>query len=301
MNILPLILGFIIIFTCLAAPFFKRARSLETTKTQIRAFGEVERSLMNEIEKRAYDKAPKDTSKTPSHNDSPPPLPRKQGDRRLFNPRVEQGKFNLALLLVTPNPKESPFYPVALEFLHVLYGHLPKFPYDALLAEMATTLLALKQNPNKQEITLYSLFPKDKNLQKTYYQILKGTSVYTPGKEGVPPLGEYVTCNLSQRKPSVNIVFASHPLLQALFPKKIAEDILEIEAKKRAEDPKFAALKKQDFQKIFLRSPKIAPLEPYFDFSARIPAKETVNRQHPKNGLSMRKKIPITVEKKEKM
>lgn len=289
MNILPLILSFLIIFSCLMTPFLKRARTFVITETSFEAFSATHQHLINGTEKRAFEKQTKEKPVRGKKNKG------RKGSPRFFNPRPEKGKFNLELLLTTPNPKESPFYPVAVNLLNQLYGHLPSFEAEPLLKEMLGTLTTLKNDPScEQAPCLNDLFPKNSKLKKTYYQLLRGTNTFIPNQQGIPPLGEFMTCVRTDSKPLLNFVFASPELLAALFNKAIAEKIIELE-KVEDEDGRIlcASLSKQQLKELLSgkANTALARFESSLDFSKKIPRKEAIVRKDKRTSLIMKKKL----------
>lgn len=126
-------------------------------------------------------------------------------------PLIQEGKLDHPVL-----------YELAAKLIRTFYQPLfPKekrFEYEFLDHLLSS---AKKSNQNEKVFALEKVMLLDPEMQKIYYKMLKGTKRWNlDAAIGFPPLGEYVTAELSQGK---ICLFHAHPdLLTVIFNPKMA-------------------------------------------------------------------------------
>lgn len=279
MNILPLVVTFLIIFSCFAATFLKELKSFALIERALDGYHRTESALNNAIAQRAYKRikrAQKVTSSTQKTSTSAKQIVSK----REFFPPLEDSKFHLAPLLTYEGEIAGhPLYKPFTELLRLLYQNclFKQEKNPEKLAELLTEGLLKKAKKSPDADLLAALCPDDPRLQKIYYKMLKGTNQYSRST-GIPPLEHFLS--LADGEKAIHIGFASPLLLEALFGEKITAHILEFEKKKAAETEKPYYFSKQDLQPILTNAPGstsvLTLLEPYLNDAKQFKKREVI-------------------------
>lgn len=297
MNILPLVLGFILVFASLSLTFLKEAQSISIAERSIDAAFRIETQLHNRIALRNYLSAAH-VRKTPA----------KEGNKRKnfycclrsLTPPIEASKLNISSLFdpTIVDLHSHPIYAMTAELIRTLYEGLPlvseqgergweKKLLDAMIAKG-------KKIPKPQRLS--DLFPEDEKLHEVYYKMLKGTNQYTASgdKRGIAPLGHFLSIEPGEKENTFCFSFASFPLLEAAFGKRIADQILLSEKKHWEESGKQHLSSKEELQELLAQgsAPDLfSQLEPYLSFQKKIPKKCQIAGQDVATGLVMTREI----------
>jgi hypothetical protein len=224
MNILPLILAFLLIFSALSVGFIRgRKESCVAEKCAARFF-QTSRCALNRVAERGYrkvkvDAPPKTVTTEKKGAKRPPPA-----IVRTSTPPLETSKLNLTPLLdLETDPKRHPLYEIAAQLLRLLYD-------ESLLKEDREYALLDAFCAQEKVETLMDLYPKEAGLQPLFYKMFKGTHTYRLDKrQGIPPFGDFFTLG---KQSAIHFSFASPILLEALFGKTLRAKILAEEKKK---------------------------------------------------------------------
>lgn len=228
MNILPLILAFLLIFSALSVGFIRgQKESLVANKCATR-FYQTSRSALNRVAAKSYRKIKVDappktvTTEKKGVKKAPPAI------ERTSTPPLEASKLNLTPLLdLETDPKRHPLYEIAAQLLRLLYDE------SVLKGEMEYALLDAFCAKEKVE-SVVDLYPKEAALQPLFYKMLKGTHTYRlDKKQGIPPFSDFFTLG---KQSAIHFSFASPLLLEAIFGKKLRAKILAEEKKKAQKD-----------------------------------------------------------------
>lgn len=298
MNILPLIIGFIIVFSCLSINFFKEAQIISIAERSIDAAFRIENQLHNRLELRQYlQKANVRNRNSKAKNKAQHPY----YSLRAITPPIEESKLNISVLFdeATIDVHQHPIYPIAAELIRTLYEGsclIPEATARGWEKVMLDAMIAKgKGLPEREKLT--DLFPDDPSLQATYYKMLKGTNQYRlgNGNKGIAPLGNFLSVDPEKKEKTIHFCFASIPLLEAVFGKKISGEILSKEKSEREATGKIYFSSKEDLQEQLLQDPLAAnllvQLEPYFSFHKQLPRKRQIAGKDATTGLVITREI----------
>ncbi len=298
MNILPLIIGFILVFSCLSATFLKEARSISVAERSLSASFRIETQLHNRLALRSYtSKANVKRSKSTNSKKKKRPY----YSMRAINPPIEASKLNISPLFdaAVIDVHHHPLYPIAAELIKTLYEGSSLLPEKAPKDWEKVMLDAMiaKGKKGSQRERLSDLFPDDSTLNTTYYKMLKGTNQFELGakKKGIAPLGNFISLSPEKKENAIQFCFASVPLLQAAFGLKITDKLLSEEKKRWGETGKSYFSSKEDLQEQLLQDPVLAnlliQLEPYISYRKQIPRKNQIAGSDNTTGLVITREI----------
>lgn len=291
MNILPMVLTFIFIFSFIATTLMREHKSYSLIETTRSGYQRTERQVNSAIVRKAY---LKDTYKKGDQKESEP-TKKAQGyvSKRTLFPPSDNTKFNLtALIKYDGELKLHPLYEPLAEFLRLLYQerlfaheeNREKIEY-ALIEEMVAKARRIGEVEQMSQ-----LFPENPQLKKTFYKMLKGTNQYNR-EQGFPPL-EHFFC-VGKTNKAFSLSFASPLLLEALYGTEISLGMLKLEQDKWEESKKYYFFSKEDFQPFQLKFPAVTSLitaiDPYIDYSKRLTKREQAGARDPATGISVEK------------
>ncbi len=294
MNILPLVIAFLTIFACITVSFLREAKSFSLIETTIHGYNRTDRAVSNAIVRKSYRKIKVETN--PKKETEPKKvLKQNYHSMREFYPPLESSKFHLGPLLKAEGDlKQHPLYEPLAQLFRLLYGKClfknqdksEKLEYH-LIEEIVKNA---KKMPNSENLA--ELYPEDPHLQKIYYKMLKGTNNYTQDV-GIPPLEHFVSLEKSEK--AVVLGFASPLLLEALFGKEVASEILNLERKKWSESNNYYYFSKEDFQLVFNKSPNKASLltvlDSFLDYSKQFETRSQIGGRDRITGIGVEKEI----------
>lgn len=295
MNILPVVVAFLVILSCINATFFRDTKSFHLLEQTIRGYQRAERALSNTIAQRAYKKVKAEpTAKTQKGDKQTQPNVKFTSRRSLFPP-LENSKFNLTpLILASGECKLHPLYEPLAELLRKLYAtkvfqkynNSEKLPYR-LIDEIVKKARKLSTVDD-----LAQLYPDDPMLQQVYYKMLRGTNQYKNG-EGFPPLKHFLSLNKSEK--AISLSFSSPPVLEALFGTQMAAEILKLEREKWNSSQKYYLLTKEDLQPLLMKNPAkssvFTALDTYLDYSKQFAQRTEVGGKDKITGITVEKRL----------
>jgi hypothetical protein len=292
MNILPLILVALLIFSCLCTSFMKEIKGQFVIESSLEGFRKTERVVRNRFAKRSYARIK--TEQTKSHS-SLPKAASPFYSRRTPLPPAENSKLNLTpLLSCKTEPKRHPLYEIAASLIKELY-QVPLFSRQKAPEGIEYTLLDawIKQARNVKELESFSaLYPEAADLKKLHYKVLKGTNQYDPATHvGIPPLSDFFSLE-KEKSPAIHFTFASLPLLKALFQEDLAIEILKEEKKKWEKTGTISSLTKEELNALFINDTKcntlLTSLEPYINYTSQITSRKAITGKDPRTGITVR-------------
>lgn len=254
MNILPLVFSFLLIFSLFSHVLMRNALSFSSSKKNFCEHLIAKQHLRSKWECRKYalygKKENKPSPKPTSRPKSPKTSLAKPKTSHRLDPQYNE-KWNLSHLIQSPKP--IPYLDSCCEkFLEILYGHTP-FWQAAIKQQpdLAKRLIdAFKQKKAVKPEELSTLFPEDPSLQKVFYKMLKGSSLYDlKKKEGYPPLEDFF-CLHPKDKKTLRLPQASYYAIEALLGKEIAQHILELEGKKQQTTGRALSITKQEISSL---------------------------------------------------
>lgn len=297
MNLLPLVIGFILIFSYFSASFLQEARLVAVTDRSLKSAERLGSMLHNARVRRQYTQiaqAPSQNNKSSSQRKL------RYFSRRTLQPSIEYAKLNLMPLMDPQlvDPQKHPLYPIALGLIHFLYARSPSIVSNEKAGWEQQLLDALihkgREHPSPH---LADLTPNNPRLQKIYYKMLRGTQYYDLSLlRGIPPLTEFVTLEEDKKENSIYFCFASPPLLIAIFGEKMAQKILSHEQTQWEINHHYHLTSKQEFEAFLMQDPAIAQrfntLQPYLNFQQKLPKKTALKAQDQKTGLTLVQPLP---------
>ena len=277
MNILPMVVSFLLIFSFAAYAMLHERVAIEKQEWGYTGFMRIERGLRTAMERRAFKNAPK---KKVSSSQSKGTIKKKSTashkSRRLKSPPSELGRLYIgALFDKSSSPGKDILYKTAANMIKSLYGNAP-FYQEAKVAKLEYALLdaLIKKGGSLDKIeSLAALYPDDPRLAQIYYKMLKGTPLFDPEKQnGYPPLEDYLFLNNGESKAAVYFCFASKPLVQALFGEKLSEAIFTEEQLLFEKNQKLIYLSKSELEGLLSKNQSqinLAALEELLDFGKK--------------------------------
>ncbi len=170
----------------------------------------------------------------------------------IFHNRREKGYLLNSRLVIKPlfTRNDPVLKKLASRFLQLLYPSSLGFDSDALLEEILEKgAQIIESKPKTPFFTLYDLIEPSQELLRA----IEGKPGYRFGqKDSYPPLGDYLEIFPKSDRSPVCSLFASTPLLFALFSEKGSKKILEEESKRFLEDKHSPYCNKKDLQELFL-------------------------------------------------
>ncbi|NGX55929.1 MAG: hypothetical protein K1060chlam5_00163 [Candidatus Anoxychlamydiales bacterium] len=227
MNILPLIISLILIFSFFTNVLFVKNKNSTLISISYSGYMKAKRDAMNNYQKELYNLVDGKTKKNINVNNNrilsnsennktriPSPLNAKINITSLFIDN-NQDLYNLLKNLIKNLYQDQNFYKKNLEV----------YLLNNLIDEAK---LFLKDEKNSIiDLSLAKLKLKDENLQNIFYKILKGTKFYdSKNNIGFPSILDYIEIR-SHKNVNVPIIDASFEVLSIIFNEKIANDILE--------------------------------------------------------------------------
>jgi hypothetical protein len=264
MNILPLVISLLLIFSFFTNTLFVKHKNSTLASKSFSGYMIAKRDAENEYQSEVYrliDAKPIKKQKKTNQNN-----PQKDAKKRLANPL--NAKINITSLFLENN---QDLYNLVKSLIHNLYKN-KSFYYDNLEIYLLNNLIEeakvfLKDEKNSlNNLNLCKISFKDKQLNDIYYKMLKGTKFYIYKKNiGFPSLLDYIDINLHTAI-KIPIIDASFEVLEIIFNEKIAFEILE-----RQKSYPIKNLSKEDVEKLSLGFGK-KPNDIFFkylDFSKR--------------------------------
>lgn len=294
MNILPMAIAFLIIFSCVAFTFLREIKSFSLMETTFHGYNRTEMSVNNKIAQRTYRKI-QGESLNPSQRQTGNASKGEYVSRRSLFPPLENSKFNLSpLIKLETDLKLSPLYEPLAELLRTLYKtnlfskekNADKLEYR-LIEEMVKKARKVGEVEDVSE-----LHPEDPALRKVFYKMLQGTNQYDR-KTGIPPLRDFLT--LGKGDKTVALSFASPLLLEALFGPEISQEILDVEREKAGNSNNYYYFSKEDLESLLLKTPNKTPLfaafDPYLDYSKQFESRTEMGGRDKITGIGVEKRL----------
>jgi hypothetical protein len=236
MNILPLVFGFLLLFTFLSSTLIKHAFFFSSEKQSVESYLSSKLALKNKWERYKYDKF-KTAGAEKEEKSKKERMVNNQAKYHSHRTRESLpplAKWNLAALVLNESP--IPFlHQSAAALLKDLYGHTEFWiegeSKNPLLAEELLFSFRMKDDKKEME-SLSDLFPLDPLLQPIFYKLLKGSNSYNlKKKEGYPPLEDFFSFEPKNKK-TLCLCYASYPALKAFLGEDLAQEIVSLEKKK---------------------------------------------------------------------
>lgn len=294
MNILPLIFTFLIIFSCISLTFFRDVKSFFLIETTLDGYSRTERTLNNQIVKKAYRKI-KGESLAPKPSSQRKIKQTTYTSRRTFFPPLDNSKFNLTPLIKHEGDLHlHPLYEKLAEFLRLLYQKtlFDREPKSENIEYRLLEGILKKARKDPDATKMIELVPDDPTLANIYYKMQRGTNQYSR-TEGVPPLSYFLS--VQKETAAAWLSFASPVLLEALFGSKITEQILQEEQKKWEESTQYYYFSKDDLQSLLVKHPDQAPLftqlEPHLHYSKQFKPRTELGGRDEITGIGLEKPL----------
>lgn len=279
MNILPITIAFLLIFSYITCSLMKGISHTYTIAIASRGYALTEYQLQNALVKRSVLQHKK---KDPAVSKQMPRKPKQYIDQRESFPPRDRAKLYLRALLSLPAQGPSSIEILA-ELLRVLYQNV--LSIKGLEYTLAQSLL-LNAEQSPKETDLAALYPQDPDLQMLYYKMLRGTEVYDLEKQqGVPPLSHFLSL-----EPATKVAFfsfASRPVLSALWGEQTAAAICLLEQERSYARP----CDKEELVSVLLKHAPAGRLviEPHLNYSKQYGARHSIARRHALTGIQIEK------------
>jgi hypothetical protein len=218
MNILPTVMGLLLIFACTFTLSLRKATLAQPVEKTYQAHIQASRKILNSYESLCYErmrgekKEKQDGNvKTAAHR-----------EKQIEPLNLDCARLNLWPLLQDGKEKQPILYETAAHLLRTFYASFlfegqPRFEYCLLDALLEAAKLA-NNEPNTTYLPLEKLALKDwrvkplYSLQTVYYRMLRGTKKH---QEGYPSLLEYFV--IENKETHICMQHASAEMLTALF------------------------------------------------------------------------------------
>lgn len=252
MSFLPFVLSFLLILVVGSSLLFQSFRSTALEKTVILGRNEAKLSLKSKQARKEF-KALQSKEKMSSQNQKTQQQVSAQKDTKIkeyiqkrdLRRNEDASKFNLWPLVYEPDSVASKIlYKKAIKLIEILYDQTD-FYRTSTNPKPATALVDALISQKKG--TFSELFPKDPELSRLFYKMLRGTNT------GYPRLEEYFKIEESKNKPPICFSHASIPVLKSILGEKITGQILEQEKKKWEKKPKERILTKEELSQLVLK------------------------------------------------
>ena len=285
MNILFFVMSFLLIFSFCSLSLLKDQGAFTEEKHQFCQHLKGRQKLFNQWSRYQYSLKKKKT---------PAVLSKETGSssRILRKTHSKLSKWNLAPLFLEGSEQKAIIKKTAL-LLQELYGHT-EFWQEGLAEALIEAFMAKKGDCNVLS-DICDLFPENPDLQKSFYKMLKGSSLYDlEKKKGYPPLTQFFL--LDVEAPEVlYFSYASSPALCAFLGKDLGKEVLAIEEEKsQSQEEGIVSFAKEDL--LLLASNKgknqeITPLLPLLSFAKKKVLLEKLIEKEGK-GPSMEQPLP---------
>jgi hypothetical protein len=249
MSFLPFVLTFLLILTLGSSLLFQSFSSTSIEKTIILAKKQTRLNLRSEQARKGFKalqiKAKEDKKEPPTQLQGPSKEKAKEYiDKRALRKNKNSSKFNLWPLVYEPDSVASKIlYKKAITLIEMLYGQTD-FYKTSTYPKLATALVDAILGQKKEDFI--KLFPKDPELSKAFYKMLKGTNT------GYPRFEEYFKIEECKGKAPICFAEASIHVLTAVLGEKVTSEIKALEKKKWEVKPKERVLTKEELVKLFL-------------------------------------------------
>ncbi len=302
MNILPLVLTFMLVFTLCSSLLLEEKRSTFTQEKNYLSYMKAERDLKNKIEKKYFASVFSSAKKS-----MVPPKKEKQlksleyVSRRNASHPLPISRLNIYLLFEdSKSPGYSILYETTAKLLRNLYGHTRLFtesPFTDLEYQILDNLIECgKKNKNLSALTDFHF--TQKNLAFTFYKMTKGTSYYSLSTkpEGYPPLEDFLYSDEKSKNKPLSFSFASTPILLSFLGNALTKEILATEEAKWGKDHKHHTVTKTELNKFLLEidNPfKTNPDEPLalLSFSKAAPPSKELSQTEQATKIFIKKTI----------
>ncbi|MFI5333606.1 MAG: hypothetical protein ACHQT8_00375 [Chlamydiales bacterium] len=238
MNILMLIGSFLVIISLGMMCMTKEVTASAEKQRYFKSFLDLERQAQNGLQSHAYrtvkkKKTAEQQKRESSRKRASPAFARDRKDP------LEDSKLDLSLLLLQPRPAFfDTLYEVAAAHLRAIYGKsgLAKTAKNKLGEGFEYLLLDAmiqKGREEKQPFTFEQLIPEQGPLKEVFLKMVRGTSRYElNAPRGYPPLEDFFILGSTNKRAPIAFIFASTPLLKALFGDVVAMLIADAETEK---------------------------------------------------------------------
>lgn len=292
MNILPLIVAFLFVFSFFAFNFLKEQKSFVLTETVFDSYNRVESNLQNNIVRKAYSKFKTEAPPPKTTNPTAKQTPKNFVSYRTFFPPLETSKFNLTPLIKdTAEFKLHSLYEPLANLFRILYGKTLYKTENIEYSILDAMLMKARKHPEMENLADIDL--DDPAIKIIFYKMLKGTNQYQVGREGIPPLGDFLA--IGKENYPISFSFASAALLESLFGKEITTHIFLEEEKKRTELNKYYFLSKEELQALVTKNPaqflNFSSIEPYIDYSKQFKSRKETGGKDEKTGLAIKNQM----------
>ena len=251
MNILPFVIGMLLLFVTLSSSFIHEQKSLSTVESAYLSFGKTGRLLLSKMEQERFRSLPEKKNPQQEDKETPSEEEEKKTVKDFVSFRikklcdVEGSKINLCAV----HKENTPIaYETSAKLITNLYGHTKFFSESGenLSYKILDSLLSQSQKIKGEKIE--DLYPKE-NIDTVWYKIFRGTKNYNLKKKtGYPPLHHFFTLQPKQNR-AICFLKASKPVLEAHLGEKVTFSLLEKEKQKWEETKhKKQALTKKELQ-----------------------------------------------------
>ncbi len=294
-------MNFLIIFMFLSASVLKNSAFSTSQNASFCSYLSSKLLLEGKWERYKYQTYQKKLKKPKEKKEKKISSPKKEGSFLSHRQRKQPpslGKWNLAPLF-SADPYTALFLEgLTSDLLEQLYGHAEFWKEaEKEIPELSHQLTHSFLEKTKKKETLSDLFPRDKQLQKVFYKMLKGSGSYdAQKKEGYPPLRDFFIVS-TKDKSLTSFSHAPYLVLKVLFDDKTLETLLSLERQKWEKDHYTHSLTKEELRSLcsqsFLRmkGKRFQDIEPFLLFSHKTSELERLTSENKKNHVHL--ELPI--------
>lgn len=278
MNILPLVSAFILIFGICSYTFFHHFTAAVIEHRHYRGAHKISRTFASRMQRKTFAKIKANNTETQKSAITTSTVFHSPRDRFNLSP---EGKLNISVLLQEGDRPEKEA--IFLELIRNLYEYTPHYK-PGLENDL---LEILKQNP---KLTSFEELLID---APQFYKFVKGTHQYSLEKfEGYPALRDFFIIDVKKKSKLINFSYASRPILEAVFGKVLAPQIINEEKHKWESKGKHSPLTQQELEAFLLKKNKnYVKYAPYIFFSGTKHAKTQDVIQEQRSKIQL--KIPL--------
>ena len=279
MSIVTYILAFLLILTFISKNYLLQKQTISVAHAAYLQCKMNARETRNALGIEKYEEVakahkPKPMPKT-KETGRPKPLscphpPRTEKEKAIYErERTKRRISRRSTLNLSPLSTTSELRLIATRLILLLYEGTPLFKNNPAYLQELTSLI-IDTLKNQKEGSLTGRLKGTRAAHPILYKMLKGTSTYNlEAKRGYPPLSDFLTIDPKDPK-AIHFHYASKPLLDALFSRRIRRLIYALEQKKWEAFSHYPYVNKSEAFAILLKEKKSAgfeELEPYLTFS----------------------------------
>lgn len=254
MNILPFVFAFIVIFALGTYSLLQDTIACALEEKNYTGFMKAHRYMQSGIERKHYIGKRKNSKPDPNKKvKSQNPEYHNQRENITLHPL---SKLNMAPLLAkSPFPGSSLLYETTASLIRILYEKTSAYQSGI---EYRILDLLIAEGSKMEELSWERLISQVLSVKdnEPFYKIFRGTKNYELfTNKGYPPLSDFICVEPQRKTKPIHLLYATKPMLLALFGDKLTAQIEEFEKEKWEKDKKHHNITHKELVELFLKNP----------------------------------------------